>query len=188
MYLIPILFFAIYYINFYKTKEPIKIREQNKTIIKKDSQLTVIKYFENISKTFNLIGVNLELNNNILNISCNSRFKNIMLFFNAGSNEYKLLSYNMYKENKTIFLNILYNTNINIEQKSSNNKYNHKNPFIKVPKLKVPKLKAVIGNFVFINSKWYKLHDKYKQYIITKIYKKSIVLSNKNKTFTMEIF
>jgi len=182
----PILFLAIYYINFYNknTSSPIKIIKNTH----KDSQIQSVQYFENLLKKYNIENPNIDLNNKIITISINSKFNKILSFLNESENKYKIISYNMYKNDKLISLLISFNTNQNIIKTISNIKYKYKNPFKKISKKRIKNSKAIIGDFVMINSKWYKLNDKYKKYKIIKINKTSIILSNTNKTFEMELF
>jgi len=105
---------------------------------------------------------------------------------NFTNQNFIIKDYKMYKKNKVMYLDIRYK----IDEIYKSNNYKEilfMNPFSN-HKNKKAKIKAIIGNFVFIKSKWYKLNDYYKGYKIIKVNSNSIELENSKHKYTMRIY
>ena len=186
LYLIPILLLGVYFIN--STKEVQNTSINKKQYKEKRTQLKLIEYFENMTKSNKLILHSLVFNHNT-NIKISGNINSIVKFINITYIEYKVLSYEIRVENKKLYMYIKYDTNNNIYIKDKNiSKYDLKNPFIKVKTKKRKLSLAIIGQNVIINSKWYKKGDIYKNKRIINIYQNKIEVKGKDGISIIRLF
>ena len=180
LYILPLL--LIYFININYTKET---NTYTKNINIKYNQVDILKYYDKNLEKLKIKKEKLYFIDNTIHLILYSKFNNLIKFINYS--KHKIIKYNFYKQNKRLYLDISLNTKQLITVNTNKYKY-FKDPF-KLKKNKKRKIsKAIIGQYVLLNKKWYKLNDTYKNSKIIQINKFSIVLKNKNKTFTMDIF
>ena len=184
LYLIPLMIIALYLI--YNPKKQIII--DNK-INNTKSQLEIIKYFEKRIKSNKINLESMNFTNNKLNLKIYSNINKIIKFINITYLEYEILSYHITESNKIIYLDIsFYISNNSYYKQRKIKKYNLKNPFVKIKSRNTKLTKAIIGEFVLIDNKWYKKGDSYKNKIINNIYKDKIELKQNNKISILRIF
>ena len=187
LYIIPIMIIVLYFM--YKPKIIQKDYNNNIYNTNTKSQLEVINYFQKIIKLNKIDLISIGFNNNIINIKINSNINKIVKFINTTYLEYEIISYNISDKNKKIYLDITYNSTKQVYYEKRNiSKYKLRNPFIKIKSKNNKLSKAIIGEYVLINNKWYKKGDKYKNKIITNIFKNEIELKNKNNISILKVF
>ena len=174
LYIIPILIIVVYILNMPSSSN--EIINHSKISNKRLTQIEHIKYFESIIKKYKLTMINIKFNNT-MNIKLEGNINNIIKFVNTTYLKYEIISYSIRVENKNIQLAINYNLNTNINiLKNLKKEVKLKNPFIKSKIRKERLAKAIIGEYVLINKKWYTNGDKYKGKIIYKIHKNYVEL------------
>ena len=187
LYIIPIMIIVLYFM--YKPKTIQKDYYNNIYNVNTKSQLEVINYFQKIIKLNKIDLISIAFNNNIINIKINSNINKIVKFINTTYLEYEIISYNISNKNKNIYLDITYNSTKQVYYEKNNiSKYKLKNPFIKIKSKNSKLSKAIIGEYVLINNKWYKKGDNYKNKIITNIFKNEIELKDKNNISILKVF
>ena len=187
LYIIPILIIVLYFM--YKPKTIQKDYYNNIYNVNTKSQLEVIDYFQKIIKLNKIDLISIAFNNNIINIKINSNINKVVKFINTTYLEYEIISYNISDKNKKIYLDITYNNTKQVYYEKNNiSKYKLKNPFINIKSKNNKLSKAIIGEYVLINNKWYKKGDNYKNKIITNIFKNEIELKDKNNISILKVF
>jgi uncharacterized protein YjhX (UPF0386 family) len=173
----------LYDINFYKQEVHTTIIYENKI---QNYQIDILKEYETIFEKSNIKVLDIEFSSNSLHINISATFKKLLPIIN--SSKYKIINYKFYKKDKKLYLDI----NLNIDKMVKNNPLiisHTKDPFKLVTHHKSKVIsKAIVGNFVLIDNRWYEIGDYYKKDKIIKIDSKSITLKNKNKEYIMEIF
>ena len=210
LYLIPILVLFFLYINFNTNNTNIKTITQNdknniyKEIEKykrkinnledkkiKSSKLDTIHSYEILANKFNVGILDLKSNKNILTIKYTGKFKNTISYLNAIDKISDIKSFEIINKDKKTNINLVVDIKNykSIKYISTNIKQNLFNPFVYIKhKNKKDNVKAILGDFVFLNGKWYKLNDRYKKSTIVKITKNYVVLKGKNKTTILKVF
>jgi len=187
LYIIPIMIIILYFI--YKPKIVNENYNANIYSTNNKSQIEMINYFEEVLKKDKIDLTSIILGNRTINIKINSNINKIVKFINNTYLEYKIISYNIIYNNKKIYLDITYNINKKVNyQKNNISKYKLKNPFIKMKSKNTKLTKAIIGEYVLIDNRWYKKGDNYKNKIITNIYKNEIELKDKNNISILKVF
>ena len=185
LYIIPLMVIALYFI--YKPNQ--QIPSINNDYTKAQTQLDIIKYFENLFNKNRLKLHSIVFTNNTINLKLTSSINNIVKFINQSNTKYEIISYKINQNNKKIDLDILFDINkiIHIKNKQIS-KYDLKNPFIKISKKNKKLSKAIIGQYVLIDNKWYKKGDKYNNKIISNIYRDKIEFNDKNNISVLKVF
>ena len=184
--LIPIMIIFLYMV--YK---PIKYTNVYQKINNKKvySQIDIINYFDKYAKSHKIEIQNINFTNKILNIKLNANINSIVKFVDDTYIKYKIIAYTIKSDNKHITIDIKYNLNEDLYYKRSKTKrYDLKNPFSKIKSKNKKLSKAIIGQYVLINNKWYKKGDIYKNKTIVNIYKDKIELKEDNKISILKVF
>jgi len=184
--LIPIMIIFLYMV--YK---PIKYTNVYQKINNKKvySQIDIINYFDKYAKSHKIEIQSINFTNKILDIKLNANINSIVKFVDDTYIKYKIIAYSINSHNKHITLDIKYNLNEDLYYKRSKTKrYDLKNPFSKIKSKNKKLSKAIIGQYVLINNKWYKKGDIYKNKTIVNIYKDKIELKEDNKISILKVF
>jgi len=184
--LIPIMIIILYII--YKPTKYIKVNQNinNKKIY---SQIEIINYFEKYVKLHKIEIQSINFANKILGIKLYADINNIVKFIDYTYLKYKIIAYSINSNNKYIMLDIKFNLNKDVNYKRTKTKrYDLKNPFSKIRSKNKKLSKAIIGEYVLINNRWYKKGDLYKNKTIVNIYKDKIELKEDNKISILKVF
>lgn len=178
---------SYFFIYFYSFEEFNLNENYNDFKSKKMNQsfISIIKDYENFLKKQNIKTPIYKVKNKNLNISFISSNKKILkvLSFIENYNEFSNI-----KHFDLIKIKNDYQVNINISFKKyyiKNFVKNNKNRKNKSEKLK---LKAIIANYVLINSKILKKGDYINSYEIKQIYSNEVVLKKENKTIYLKVY
>jgi hypothetical protein len=153
------------------------------------SQIKIINYFDKYAKSHKIEIQSINFTNKILDIKLNANINSIVKFVDDTYIKYKIIAYSINSHNKHITLDIKYNLNEDLYYKRSKTKrYDLKNPFSKIKSKNKKLSKAIIGQYVLINNKWYKKGDIYKNKTIVNIYKDKIELKEDNKISILKVF
>ena len=184
--LIPIMIIFLYMV--YKRTKYTNVYQKinNKKVY---SQIKIINYFDKYAKSHKIEIQSINFTNKILDIKLNANINSIVKFVDDTYIKYKIIAYTIKSDNKHITLDIKYNLNEDLYYKRSKTKrYDLKNPFSKIKSKNKKLSKAIIGQYVLINNKWYKKGDIYKNKTIVNIYKDKIELKEDNKISILKVF
>lgn len=164
------------------------VRVINQSSSNNTLHINVLKYYETLLKKNNLKNYNIHFEKTKMILKVKGKFKNLIEVIHESKKHYKISFYSLYQKNKKLYLDIEYSLKSNYKYHIQTNKLKIKNPFTNKRARIKKNTNAIISNYVYIKTKWYKLNDRYKSYVISKINKNSIELSNKKETIIMEIF
>ena len=206
LYLLPILLIFLIYINIPTKKAPnqnnhikkqqIKIYQKKIKQLKdkkiKYTKLQILQRYESLANKYNIEIKNINFTNKYTKLTFQGEYLNSITFFKILERLNDIISFDLTYTDHILTINTLIKTqtfqNLNIQTTIDTN---IANPFIKIGfeqnNTDIPS-KAIIGNWVILDNHWYKLHDRYKKYIIKKIAKDYILLGFGTKTIKMEIF
>jgi hypothetical protein len=208
LYLLPILLLLFTYLNIdnslpekdiKNTKIKVQIKKEQtkiknlKTKQKKFTKLDILKSYEKLAKSLEIDISNIEFTKNYIELDFQGEYKNTINFFYTIDRINNIVSFSLeYKDGK-LFIKSLLKSKIFNDINSLSIAYENDiaNPFVKLSISKdniYSKSKAIIGDWVMLDNDWYTIGDKYKKYIIKKIYKDYILLGFGTKTIKMEIF
>ena len=178
----------LYQIQKYKSQ----ITDIKNTENKKIKQINILKIFELLSQNLNIKIQSFKFDQNILKINFNAKFKNCINFINVIEKMAAINSCIFEYEKSILYVDLILDIkkSKNIDIRNIGFEQNIANPFIftKDKDKNAIISRAIIGEYLILNNKWYKVGDKYKKYIIKKIAINYIELQYKDKIIKMEIF
>jgi len=158
-------------------------------------KIDILNQLEQIAHKLNINIIKIHFPNKFISITINGSTINQINFLYFSEKVLAINSYQFYYEQNTLnlIINFISDTfkpldNINLIEtiKIANNFTTLNRDFNTT--FTSSKSQAIFGNFVLLDGQWYKKGDKYKKYIIYKIYNNYIELKEANKITKMELF
>jgi len=196
LYLIPLLIGVFVYFNIPKSaisNTKIIPTKSIKIIKTKPNQLEILKILQTLEKQLDIQIFNYTFQNDKLKLQLETKYIKGIKFLYLIETISIIENLNLYYKNHMLYLSMILNFIPTTKKQNFDTIHldtNIANSFILSKEIvnNTLKSKAIIGDYLILNGKWYKVGDKYKQYTITKIEQKYIELKYKNSITTMEIF
>lgn len=176
-----------------KTNKPINnIINKNPNKIFDKSFFDLIKNIEIYCKEKNIEIIQIENTNKTIKLSGNASISNVQNLVKKIENINKfsnIITFNLYKKNKTKKYN--FQMNVNFEKfyiKKKNIDLSKTDKKTKTNSDLTLKLKAIISNEVLINNTWMKKYDVIKEYKLISINENIVVLEKKNKKIILKVY
>jgi hypothetical protein len=158
----------------------------------KINQVNILKIFELLSENLKINIQTYKFDKQNMDIKFQAKYKNAMNFLELLEKMAYINTLNMYYTKSILHVELSLDIKVskNIDLSNITFEKNIANAFILSKEKNTTKIisKAIIGDNLILNDRWYKVGDRYKQYIIKKIAINFIELEYKNKIIKMEIF
>ncbi len=187
IFLFPLTIFCLIYLYFLEIKKPINKTPSLVNIEKikmKMKLIDVLKDIENFAFKNEIYLNKITKGDSSLDFIANSDLKkrlSLLIYLEKYNSFSKIKSFQMSDENLKVSIDF---KKFYKKEKLDLNKELEK---IKEKKKQIYELKAIIGQKVFINNKWFSLNDKIERFEIKKINKTSVLMENKFKKISLNL-